>query len=148
MRNDAERIAALAALMERHDLAEVKVKIGDQAVEIVRTPPAAAAPPAAGASDEGAPVATPSAPPPPQASALVKKVTAPLVGVFYRAPQPGAAPFVEIGDRVVVGQTLCIVEAMKLMNEITSDYAGVVTRVVAENSALVTLGEELFWIEP
>ncbi len=148
MRNDAERIAALAALMERHDLAEVKVKIGDQAVEIVRTPPAAAAPAAAGANDDGAPVTMPAAPAPPQASALVKKVIAPLVGVFYRAPQPGAAPFVEIGDRVVVGQTLCIVEAMKLMNEITSDYAGVVTRVVAENSALVTLGEELFWIEP
>ena len=80
--------------------------------------------------------------------ANVKRVTAPLVGVFYSAPSPGAEPFVTPGDRVEVGQVLCILEAMKLFNEITSDYAGVVTRIIPENGELVTLGQELFWIEP
>jgi acetyl-CoA carboxylase biotin carboxyl carrier protein len=68
--------------------------------------------------------------------------------VFYSAPSPGAEPFVNVGDRVAVGQVLCILEAMKLMNEITSDYAGVVRRILPENGALVSLGEEMFWIEP
>jgi acetyl-CoA carboxylase biotin carboxyl carrier protein len=75
-------------------------------------------------------------------------VTAPVVGVFYRSASPGADAFVEVGQRVSVGQTLCILEAMKLMNEITSDHAGVVARVLAENGELVSLGQELFWIEP
>jgi acetyl-CoA carboxylase biotin carboxyl carrier protein len=84
----------------------------------------------------------------PAAAANVKKVTAPIIGVFYAAPSPGAESFVNVGDRVSVGQVLCILEAMKLMNEITSDYAGVVRRVLPENGALVSLGEEMFWIEP
>jgi acetyl-CoA carboxylase biotin carboxyl carrier protein len=84
----------------------------------------------------------------PAAAANAKKVTAPIIGVFYAAPSPGAEPFVNVGDRVSVGQVLCILEAMKLMNEITSDYAGVVRRVLPENGALVSLGEEMFWIEP
>jgi acetyl-CoA carboxylase biotin carboxyl carrier protein len=75
-------------------------------------------------------------------------VTAPIIGVFYRAQAPGAAPFVEVGDRVSVGQPLCILEAMKLMNEITSDHAGIVTRVLPENGQVVSLGEDMFWIEP
>jgi len=95
-------------------------------------------PPAAAAAPIAAPVA----------AANAKKVTAPIIGVFYRSPAPGADSFVEIGDRVEVGQVLCILEAMKLMNEITSDYAGVVRRILPENGALVSLGEEMFWIEP
>jgi acetyl-CoA carboxylase biotin carboxyl carrier protein len=71
-----------------------------------------------------------------------------VVGVFYRSASPGSEPFVEVGSRVSVGQTLCILEAMKLMNEITSDHAGVVSRILPENGELVTLGQELFWIEP
>jgi acetyl-CoA carboxylase biotin carboxyl carrier protein len=142
-RPDAERIAALADLMGRHGLAGVKIKLGDVAYELERDLPR-------GAAVEGAvPASQPQAVAgPPQAAPNVKKVTAPLVGVFYRAPAPGAEPFVEPGDRVEVGQTLCIVEAMKLMNEIASDFAGTVRRVVPENGALVALGEELFWIEP
>ena len=74
-------------------------------------------------------------------------MTAPIIGVFYRSPAPGSEAFVEVGDRVEVGQVLCILEAMKLMNEITSDFAGVVRRILPENGALVSLGEEMFWIE-
>ena len=92
------------------------------------------------------PAAAPAAQP--TAGANFKKVTAPIIGVFYQAPSPGADAFVEVGQRVEVGQVLCILEAMKLMNEITSDHAGVVRRILPENGALVTLGEEMFWIEP
>ena len=75
-------------------------------------------------------------------------MTAPLVGVFYRSAAPDAEAFVKEGDRVEAGQVLCILEAMKLFNEITSDYSGIVTRIVPENGELVSLGQELFWIEP
>ena len=71
-----------------------------------------------------------------------------MVGVFYRAASPGADPVVEVGSRVQVGDTLCILEAMKLMNEINSEYAGVVSNILVENGELVSLGQELFWIEP
>jgi biotin carboxyl carrier protein len=70
------------------------------------------------------------------------------VGVYYSASSPGSEPFVSVGARVVPGQVLCILEAMKLMNEITSEYAGVISRVIPENGQLVSLGDDLFWIEP
>jgi acetyl-CoA carboxylase biotin carboxyl carrier protein len=75
-------------------------------------------------------------------------VTAPLVGTFYRAPSPDAPSFVEPGDRVTKGQVICIVEAMKLMNEIESDVAGTVARILVENGQAVEYGEPLFLIEP
>jgi acetyl-CoA carboxylase biotin carboxyl carrier protein len=134
--------------MHEHDLDAIKVRVGEQIFELVRrgggTPvvlPAMAAPGAAAAVPAQAPAAAPAA-------TNAKKVTAPLVGVFYRSPSPDAEPFVNEGDRVEAGQVLCILEAMKLFNEITSDYAGVITRIIPENGELVTLGQELFWIEP
>ena len=75
-------------------------------------------------------------------------VTAPIIGVFYRASSPEAPPFVNVGDRVTIGQTLCILEAMKLMNEITSDYSGIITAVHVENAELVTIGQALFTVAP
>nr|MDQ2681882.1 acetyl-CoA carboxylase, biotin carboxyl carrier protein [Candidatus Eremiobacteraeota bacterium] len=84
----------------------------------------------------------------PVAPSNAHKVSAPLVGVFYRSSSPDAESFVNVGDRVEVGQVLCILEAMKLFNEITSDYAGIVSRIVPENGELVSLGQEMFWIEP
>ncbi|MBV9149930.1 MAG: acetyl-CoA carboxylase, biotin carboxyl carrier protein [Candidatus Eremiobacteraeota bacterium] len=129
--------------MHEHDLDSLKVKLGDQIYELVRRSPTADAqvppksPPAAAAAETAA-----TAPPP-----NVKRITAPLVGVFYTAPSPGADAFVKVGDRVTVGQVICIIEAMKLMNEITSDYAGVVTRIIPENGELVSLGEDMIWVE-
>jgi acetyl-CoA carboxylase biotin carboxyl carrier protein len=70
-----------------------------------------------------------------------------LTGVFYRSASPDAEPFVNVGDRVEAGDVLCILEAMKLFNEIQSDYAGTITRIVAENGELVSQGADLFWIE-
>jgi acetyl-CoA carboxylase biotin carboxyl carrier protein len=105
-------------------------------------PAAPGAPAPALASGSEAPAAAAAA------AAGVRKVTAPVVGVFYRSANPEAEPFVEVGSRVASGETLCILEAMKMMNEITTDYAGVVARILVENGELVSLGQELFWIEP
>lgn len=152
---EASRIRALGDVLEEYDLDAIRVKIGDAEYELVRREvPAAGLPPAypypAPVPNGPVPGAVPAelAAAVPAAAPNVKKVSAPVVGVFYRASSPGADPFVSVGDRVSVGQTLCILEAMKLMNEITSDYAGVVTRILPENGELVALGEDLFWIEP
>ncbi|MCX7845039.1 MAG: acetyl-CoA carboxylase biotin carboxyl carrier protein [Dictyoglomaceae bacterium] len=75
-------------------------------------------------------------------------ISAPLVGVFYRAPSPGAPPFVNEGDLVELGQTLCIIEAMKLMNEIKSDIRGKIKKILVENGQAVEFGQKLFLIEP
>lgn len=150
--DDAARVRELAAILREYDLDALRVQVGDAEYELVRREPAPA-----GASIVVPGVAAAAAPatagePPASngavASPNVKRVTAPVVGVFYGAPAPGSDPFVSVGDRVVPGQVVCILEAMKLMNEITSEFAGVVSRVIPENGQLVSLGDDLFWIEP
>jgi acetyl-CoA carboxylase biotin carboxyl carrier protein len=147
---ETQTLKDLLEIMHEHDLDALKVKVGGKIFELVRREagitvmPSGGSVPAAGP----APVAEAAAAPGATASANVKKVTAPLVGVFYRSPSPDAEPYVKVGDRVEAGQVLCVLEAMKLFNEITSDHAGVVTRIVPENGELVSLGQELFWIEP
>ena len=140
--NEQEKIKELLAIMHEHDLDSLKVKLGDEIYELVRRSQTnaelAPKPSQAAAADQSA-----SQAPPPN----VKRITAPLVGVFYTASSPGAEAFVNVGDRVSIGQVVCIIEAMKLMNEITSDYAGIVTRIIPENGELVSLGEDMIWIE-
>lgn len=136
--DDVKRIESLAAILKEYDLDAVRIRVGENEIEVVRR---ATAP-------KPAPASAPPAESAPAASATTKKVTAPVVGVFYRSAAPGEEPFVEVGDRVEVGDTLCMLEAMKIFNEITTDYAGVVTRIIPENGELVALGDELFWIEP
>ncbi len=151
MNDERETLAALIAILHDNDLDALTVRHGDTTYELVAgtaaknaVPSEPAAAPTGPASEPVQALASSSD----VAAPNVKKVTAPLIGVFYRASSPGAEPFVEVGARVEVGEPLCILEAMKLMNEITSEYAGIVRRVLPENGALVTLGEELFWIEP
>jgi len=109
----------------------------------------AAAPPAPATSvPSGSAPATPAAPVPPESTADLHVVKSPIVGTFYSAPTPGAAPFARTGDRVQAGQVLCIIEAMKLMNEIESDVAGEVMRIFVENGQPVEYGEPLFAIHP
>jgi acetyl-CoA carboxylase biotin carboxyl carrier protein len=103
--------------------------------------------PAIGSSGPVAPPASDGASAP-IAPPNVKRVTAPLTGVFYRSSSPDAEPFVNLGDRVEDGSVLCILEAMKLFNEIQSDYSGSVARIFPENGELVSQGDELFWIAP
>ncbi len=146
--DESATIRSLLDIMHEHDLDRIKVKVGDAVYELVRreagaqfvVPPAAAGVASAAVSDgsSGAP-ATP---------ANYKRVTAPLTGVFYRSSSPDSEPFVTVGDRVEVGDVLCIVEAMKLFNEIQSEFSGTIVRIVPENSDLVSQGDELFWIAP
>jgi acetyl-CoA carboxylase biotin carboxyl carrier protein len=155
--DEAARVRALGEIAAEFDLDAIRVRTGETEIEIVRrdpalhaapiayaAPPAAAAPAGAASPGEAPAAASGRA----AASANVRKVTAPVVGVFYRAAAPNAEPFVDVGSRVKVGDTLCILEAMKLMNEINSDYDGFVSNILVESGALVSLGQELFWIEP
>ncbi|MCY3700656.1 MAG: acetyl-CoA carboxylase biotin carboxyl carrier protein [Gemmatimonadetes bacterium] len=116
-----------------------------------RVAAAAAVPAAAVGSVEAAPPPAPAPASPPAETAPAEglfEVLSPMVGTFYRAPAAGAEPFVSAGDRVEVGQTLCILEAMKLMNELQSDVAGVVQEIAVENAEPVEYGALLFRIEP
>jgi acetyl-CoA carboxylase biotin carboxyl carrier protein len=141
MHDETKRIESLADIARQYDLDSIRVRVGDEEIEVVRRSPSAAAPVPA------QPVAPQAAAPAHAASARTKIVTAPLVGVFYRAAAPGEEPFVEEGDRVEEGDVLCTLEAMKIFNEITSDYTGTVTRIIPQNGELVALGDELIWIE-
>ncbi len=147
MSGEREALERMLEVMRDNQLDSLTVRVGSSTYELVlrpQTPPGAA--PVASYAEAGSAAFAPAAGP--AAAANYKKVTAPIIGVFYRSAAPGAEAFVDLGDRVEVGQVLCILEAMKLMNEITSDFAGVVRRILPENGALVSLGEEMFWIEP
>ena len=142
--SEQQTLQALLALMHEHDLERLKVKLGDAIYEIDRGVPGGAN--ALRPSSAVPPAEQPELPPP--AGPHVKRVAAPLTGVFYRSSSPDAQAFVDVGDRVEAGDVLCILEAMKLFNEIQSDYAGTVARILPENGELVSQGAELFWIEP
>lgn len=148
IQNDVETIMQLA---QDYDLDALTVVDGDFELSLTRREPQPAAPigislptASSGASAALAPSDKPIdqivEPIVPQGNT----VTAPIIGVFYRASSPAAPPFVNVGDRVAIGQTLCILEAMKLMNEITSDFNGIVTAIHVENTDLVTIGQPLF----
>jgi len=130
-----------------HDLAELEVESGGLRVRVVRRhAPAAVAPLAA-----AAPVALPQAEAAERATEAVPgtvTIEAPMVGTFYRATNPETAPFVNEGDTIKEGQTLCIIEAMKLMNEIESKLSGRVVKILAENAQPVEFGQPLFLVEP
>lgn len=133
----------LLAVMNEHDLDTIKVKLGDAVYELskrAKNVPLGNVAPAAPPTIAG----TPS----PAANPNYSKVLAPLTGVFYRSPSPDAAPFVQAGDRIDVSDVVCVLEAMKLFNEIQSDYGGTIVRILPENGELVSQGDELMWIDP
>ncbi|MGZ3419280.1 MAG: acetyl-CoA carboxylase biotin carboxyl carrier protein [Polyangiales bacterium] len=142
-----KELESLFALMSKHDVAELEIERNGVSVAIRRGRVAAAAPmPAAFA----APMAvSPSAPAAPAAAASASEegvvyVTSPLVGTFYRSPNPDAPPFAEVGTKIRPGQRLCIVEAMKLMNEIEAEIEGTIVEVLVENGKPVEYGQKLF----
>lgn len=152
---DIRKVKKLIELLEESGIAEIEISEGEESVRISRyapgggpapmvhyAAPAAFAPPAAAPAAVAAPVAAPAAPP-----RNDHMVTAPMVGTFYAAATPGAKPFVDIGSEVGVGDTLCIIEAMKMMNQIESDKAGKVTAVLIKNGEPVEFGQPLFIIE-
>jgi acetyl-CoA carboxylase biotin carboxyl carrier protein len=145
----------LIELLEESGISEIEISEGEESVRISRYPnpgtvsvqtlqhPPMMAPPAAPAPAASAEPAA-AAPPP---VARGQQVTAPMVGTFYSGPAPGAKPFVEIGTEVKPGDTLCVIEAMKMMNQIESDKAGKVTAIMATNGDPVEFGQPLFVIE-
>ena len=151
---DIRKIKKLIELLEESGIAEIEIKEGEEAVRISRMPtggavlhalPQISAIPAA-IPAQPAPSA-PAAEAAPNARQNEHVVTAPMVGTFYAAPTPGAKPFVEIGDEIKIGQVLCIIEAMKMMNQIEADRAGRITSVMARSGDPVEFGQPLFVIE-
>jgi acetyl-CoA carboxylase biotin carboxyl carrier protein len=148
---DIRKIKKLIELLEESGLAEIEITEGEESVRIARamhSPPVVtqyAAAPAAASAAAPAPATQAAAAAP--AARDEKLVTAPMVGTFYASPAPGAKSFVEVGEEVRVGQVLCIIEAMKMMNQIESERAGKVVAVLAKNGEPVEFGQPLFAIE-
>jgi acetyl-CoA carboxylase biotin carboxyl carrier protein len=148
---DLRKLKTLIELVETSGIAELEIQEGEERVRITRALPPAGqtlmlhAPPApvVAAATPAAPAAA-SAEPVAPAEPEGHVVKSPMVGTFYRSSSPGAKPFVEVGDAVKEGDTLCIVEAMKLMNEIEADASGVVKTVLVENGQPVEFGQPLF----
>jgi acetyl-CoA carboxylase biotin carboxyl carrier protein len=152
---DIRKIKKLIELLEESGIAEIEIKEGEEAVRISRLPaggvaahplPQVSVPPAPGAvaASTALPAAESTAPKPKPNEHVI---TAPMVGTFYASPSPGAKPFVEIGDEIKVGQVLCIIEAMKMMNQIEADRAGRIASIMARNGDPVEFGQPLFVVE-
>ena len=146
---DLRKLKKLIDLVQESGIAELEITEGEEKVKIVKggvvtltTTAAPAAAPVAVAAPEAKPAATPPAEPAAGQDGHVVK--APMVGTFYRSPSPDAKPFVEVGQPVKEGDTICIIEAMKLMNEIEADASGVVKAVLVENGQPVEYGQPLF----
>jgi acetyl-CoA carboxylase biotin carboxyl carrier protein len=155
---DIRKIKKLIELLEESGIAEIEIKEGEEALRISRmsTAPAVTHVPTVASLPLPAPlpVAPQAAPAAAAAAGATGKakgnehvITAPMVGTFYGAPSPGAKAFVEIGDEIKVGQVLCIIEAMKMMNQIEADKSGRVTSIMARNGDPVEFGQPLFVVE-
>ncbi|MBT3197524.1 MAG: acetyl-CoA carboxylase biotin carboxyl carrier protein [Gammaproteobacteria bacterium] len=146
---DIRKIKKLIELLEESGIAEIEIQEGEDSVRISRY--GSAPPMFAAAAPQPAPVAAAPQVAPPEAEATPSfsghEVKSPMVGTFYRSASPGAKPFVEIGDRVTAGDTLCIIEAMKILNQIESDESGVVKAILAEDADAVEFEQPLFVIE-
>jgi len=149
---DIRKVKKLIELLESSGIAELEITEGEESVRICRSPsgvpvyapPIAAAPAAAPA----APPATLAAAPSPEATETPEgsRVEAPMVGTFYSAPTPDAEPFVKVGDEVSAGDTLCIIEAMKMMNQIEAEVSGRIAAIQVQNGDPVEFGQILFVI--
>ena len=147
---DLRKIKTLIQLLQESELAEIEVSDGEQSVRISRASkvgpppaqPAVAVAPAPQTADQAAPEpeSDPDAPP------AGEPVTSPMVGTFFAAPSPTSPPFVKVGDSVNAGDVLCVIEAMKTMNHIESEYTGEVAAILVENSEPVEYGQPLFII--
>lgn len=153
---DIRKVKKLIELLDESGIAEIEIKEGEESVRISRyaqgaAPTVSMAPqpamqaPAPAHAGSPAPSAAPSAPAEPEETG--HQVTAPMVGTFYSSSSPGSPPFVQVGDRVKAGDTLCIVEAMKMMNQIESEVSGVIKSIRVQNGDPVEYGQVLFVID-
>ena len=156
---DIRKVKKLIELLDESGIAEIEITEGEESVRISRYAQGAAVAPVAApaavpaAAPAAAPAATAVPAEPEPGSSLAPAddegyvVTAPMVGTFYSASSPGAAPYVQVGDRVNEGDTLCIIEAMKMMNQIEADVSGVVKSIRVQNGEPVEYGQTLFVID-
>ena len=149
---DVRKIKKLIELIEASDIAELEIVEGEESVRISRNSPAPvyAAAPQFSAPQAAAPVAIDmsASPGQPDTSApLGETIDAPMVGTFYSAASPTSPPFVSVGTKVAIGDTLCIIEAMKMLNQIESDKAGTIKEILLENETPVEFGQPLYVIE-
>ena len=149
---DIRKVKKLIELLDESGIAEIEITEGEESVRISRysqgvapAPYAMAAPIAAAAPAAAVPSAAPAAPVEPEEDGF--EVTAPMVGTFYAASSPGAAPYVQVGDRISEGDTLCIIEAMKMMNQIEAETSGVVKSIRLQNGEPVEFGQTLIVID-
>jgi acetyl-CoA carboxylase biotin carboxyl carrier protein len=159
MQLDHQQLRELISLIGESDIQELRLEGDDFRLELRRNLPAAQAPvvmqaapaiPAVAAPAAASLPSTPSVAPPaaPAVRGDLVEITAPMVATFYRAPSPGDPPFVELGARIGVGQTICILEAMKLMNELESEVSGEVVEILVENGTPVEFGQVLMRVKP
>jgi acetyl-CoA carboxylase biotin carboxyl carrier protein len=151
---DIRKVKKLIELLEESGIAEIEIKEGEESVRISRMPTGAAAPqyfsaPVMAAPAAAAPAATAAVAAPTLARRKDDEhiVPSPMVGTYYSSASPTAKPFVQLGDEVKEGQVLCIIEAMKMMNQIESDRAGRITAIMAKNGDPVEFGQPLFVVE-
>ncbi|MCT0199152.1 acetyl-CoA carboxylase biotin carboxyl carrier protein [Synechococcus sp. CS-1325] len=155
MQLDHDQLHRLLAVLEQSDIQELKLEGDDFRLEVRRNLPVAAAPapvaPALPVAASPAVAAVPAPAPPPPAAPIrtdLVDITAPMVGTFYRAATPGDPPFVELGSRIAAGQPVCILEAMKLMNELEAEVSGEVVEILVENGTPVEYGQVLVRVKP
>ena len=161
MKIDFDQIRELLAVVSQTEITELTIESGDEMITVRKAPPAqsataleippnpvsavSAATPQALASEVGA--SDIQASETPESNGLVP-IASPMVGTFYRSPSPSAPPFVDIGDVINIGQTICIIEAMKLMNDLPSEVSGRIVKVCVENGTTVEYGQPLFMVNP
>ncbi|MDW3195380.1 MAG: acetyl-CoA carboxylase biotin carboxyl carrier protein [Cytophagales bacterium] len=154
----AKEIRELIDFISGSGLEEVNIETEEFKISVKRSPdqqvvaaaPAATPAPVAAPLPAAAPAATPAAEAAPAASddGNYETITAPMIGTFYRASKPGAAPFISVGDSISVGTKLCILEAMKTMNEIESEVSGTIVKVLVDDASPVDFGKPLFLVDP
>ena len=145
---DLRKIKTLIQLLQESELAEIEIRDGEESVRLSRASTVTPAPAAPAVAVAAAPSASsePAPEPTPPAQPQGEQVTSPMVGTFYAAASPTSLPFVKVGDSVNAGDVLCVIEAMKTMNHIESEYAGEVAAILVENAEPVEYGQALFVI--
>jgi acetyl-CoA carboxylase biotin carboxyl carrier protein len=155
---DEARLKRLIRMVEESDIEELEIdrpfgrlritKRRAAEAQVVAAAPVATAPPVVPAAAPVTEAVAPTGPAAPERDPNLVTIAAPMVGTFYEAPAPGAKPYLSVGDQVAVGQVVCIVEAMKLMNEVQSEVSGKVVEIRAANGQAVEYGQELFLVAP
>ena len=146
---DIRKVKKLIEMLEASELEEIEIQEGEESVRLVKKQSHTVVSDGSSTKENLTSVQSPTDHEPSSKEPVEAEgdtITSPMVGTFYAASSPGAKPFISIGDEIMEGEVVCIVEAMKMMNEITSDFSGIVTAILVENSEPVEFGQSLFRI--